>query len=237
MSRTRARALAVALLALCLNACGGAGENRKLDAAEPLFADYLDAAGALDTIDSGVLREFAGAGRDTWAARHEQSEAALRTALEGIDEDGLSPPGRRGLSSMRSALALRAAGPSGLAPNCLDAGRSDATGPALREALYACFGSVGDVIVFEGRTHARVGALGLLEELDTSARRRALFEAMGPLYRAINGGNEPDSPYRRMIGLEVARMRANIASAEASLGVEPGEGAAWLARACAWRVE
>jgi hypothetical protein len=216
----------IAMLAFALAACGG---ERRIEATETLFADYLDAAGAVDTIESGVAAEFDGANGEAWSARYQTSEAALTRALEAIDEATLSPQQRRSVATMRSALALRAG--SGEA-RCEDARRADATGGELRAALYACFGSIGRDLRFEGRTISRIEALGLMEELEQPTRRRAVFEAMAPLYAAVNGEGA-DSPYKRMIALERARMRGTITAAEASLGLAPGEGRAWLERALA----
>jgi hypothetical protein len=122
-----------------------------------------------------------------------------------------------------------------LAPagNCTDAARPDATGRELRTALYACFSSVGDEIQFEGYRYTRGDSLELLARLAEPERRRALFMAMEPLWRAVNGQNSPDSPYRRMITAEAAHAAANIADAEASLGLSAGTGERWLEQALA----
>ncbi|GAM98802.1 hypothetical protein U91I_02438 [alpha proteobacterium U9-1i] len=225
------RALGAALAFLAVSACSGA--DAPLDAAEPLLGDYLDAAAALDTIDSGVRTEFDGAGRAEWAERYNARETALREAIGAIDGGRLSSQGARRLATMRSALTLRAASAEA---DCADARRPGATGAQLRAALYACFSSVGGALQFERKTISRLDALGLLEDIDQPARRRAVFEAMNPLYVAINGDGGATSPYRRMVESEAAQMRANIGAAEASLGLRAGEGQRWLERALtAWR--
>jgi hypothetical protein len=222
---------ATTLLVGVLSACSGGDAG--IDRAEPLLAEYLDAAGALDAIDATDVADFDGADRREWRARYETSEAGLRRVLAEIDEQNLSAQGRRSLQTMRSALALREAAGD---VRCADTQRLEATGAELRAGLYACFDEVGGALSFEGRTLSRLDALGLLEEIEQPARRRAVFEAMAPLYVAINGDNGAQSPYRRMVSLETARMRANIAAAETSLGLAPGAGATWLERALsAWR--
>lgn len=226
LARAACVSVATALLVGVLGACSDG--DAQLERAEPLFADYLDAAGALDTIDTGASTEFNGADRAEWAARFERSEAALRRAVAGLDADALSETGLRSLQTMRSALALRE---ETTVADCADAERSDATGAELRAALYACFAEVGGALRFEGRTISRLDALGLLEEIEQPARRRAVFDAMAPLYAAVNGDGGASSPYRRMIALEAGRMRATISAAEASLGLAPGGGAAWLEQA------
>jgi hypothetical protein len=196
----------------------------------------MDAAGASAAIESGAISTFDGLDRAAWKARYDQSLAALNAALARVDEQRLSTTDRRAFAGMRSGVEWRTE--ASLAPtgDCNGAARMDATGDDLRVALYACFSSVGDAIAFEGRTYARVAALQLLEQLEEPARRRALFMAMAPLWRAVNADNAPSSPYRRLIVAEAERARANIANAEASLGLEPGSGERWLERALeAWR--
>jgi hypothetical protein len=207
-----------------------------VEAAEEAYADFLDAAGALDTIDSGLMDTFDGAGRDAWQGRYDQSLSSLEISLASLDQTALSPLNQRALASMRAGVAYREG--SSLAPegDCANAARNDATGAELRAALYACFSSVGDAIAFEGRTYARIAVLQMLEQMEEPSRRRALFLAMAPLWEAVNAGNEPDSPYRRLTAAERERMRANIARAEAALGLEPGGSEDWLVSALeAWR--
>ena len=52
--------LGATVAALVLAACADPDVAR-LDAAEPVLADYLDAAGAVDLLDSGVRPDFDGA--------------------------------------------------------------------------------------------------------------------------------------------------------------------------------
>ncbi len=52
---------------------------------------------------------------------------------------------------------------------------------------------------FEQGTVDRGTALGLLSDIEEPARRKALHDAFLPLWAALNGKNEPDSPYRRLI--------------------------------------
>lgn len=218
--------------ALTLAACAQSPDAR-VTAAETLFADYRDAAGAKDTIEFGFVTEVERADRATWEARYRERRAALETALEGVEAAKLSPVNRRALASMRADLEYRASG--SLAPTGDCAQRTDAEGDALRAALYACFSEIGDAIAFEGRTYPRTAALQTLERLNEPARRRALFFAIAPLWQAVNGANDPQSPYRRHIRAQAESARGTVARAEASLGLSPGEGEAWLARALeAW---
>jgi hypothetical protein len=228
--------LLIAFLGTVSVAAAAATANRLVEAAEPQYADFLDAAGAIATLDAGLVTRFDGLDRAGWQARFDRSLAGLNAALAAIPEQVLSAHDRRALNSMRSGIAFRTGASLAPAGNCADAGRAEATGRELRTALYACFSSVGDAIEFEGRRYTRAAALGLLERLAAPQRRRALFMAMAPLWHAVNGADTPDSPYRRMVAAEAAHARANITDAEASLGLAPGAGERWLEQALeAWR--
>ena len=150
-------------------------DERRLNAAEPTFADFQDAAGAIATIDSGLSESFDGLDRAGWQVHFDRSLKALNSALAEVSGKRLSPQGRRALASMRSAMADRTG--SSLAPtgNCADAARPGATGRELRTALYACFSSVGDEIQFEGYRYTRGDSLELLTRISEPERRRALF--------------------------------------------------------------
>ncbi|MGH8284589.1 MAG: hypothetical protein ACRETT_02350, partial [Steroidobacteraceae bacterium] len=51
---------------LLLMSCAASAETGPLLAAEQCFADFLDAHGAVETIDAGTLREIDGKGRSYW---------------------------------------------------------------------------------------------------------------------------------------------------------------------------
>jgi hypothetical protein len=231
-----AHTLAAALALLCLTPAAHAQPANRLGPVEPLYADFLDAGGAISLIESGAVASFEGLDRAAWQARFEASLSALNQTLARLDEARLSAQDRRALAGMRSGIEFRTN--ASLAPtgDCAAGARAGASGRELRTALYACFSSVGDAVAFEGRPYARVAALQLLERLDEPERRWALFMAMEPLWRAVNADNAPSSPYRRLIVAEAESARANIANAEQSLGLAPGAGERWLLQALeAWR--
>ena len=66
-----------------------------------------------------------------------------------------------------------------------------------------------------------------------------MFDAFAPLWTALNGSNEADSPYRRMIALaaaEAARGGSEIDAAARAIGVAPAEVERWLVQVLeAWR--
>lgn len=232
------RALGGALLACVLAACTQQAGDRAVEAAEAHYADYVDAAGARDTIASGLMTQVDGADRATWQRRYDRSLVALHEAIDDLDAEGLSPENARALQAMRDGIAWRDTGSLTPDGDCADARRQNATGDELNAALYACFSSEGDNIRFEGRTLARTAALAELERIEEPARRRALFVAMSPLWRAVNADNRGSSPYRRLIALQAEEARAIIAAAESAIGIEPGQAEAWLVQALeAWRGE
>jgi hypothetical protein len=222
---------AAALLALALAACA----HPTLAEAESRYAAFVDAAGAVETIDSGIVSEVGGRARADWASQRATSAAYLHRTLPR-----LIPPqdarARRSLDAMKAGLAYREDSAEGASLTCADAHRTDLSPQQLSNALYECFSSIGDAIAFEDAIYARIAALQALEQIDDPARRRGLFVALSALGSAINDDNAADSPYRRLIAGRSAAMRASIANAEISLGLNAGEGEAWLVAALeAWR--
>ena len=62
---------------------------------------------------------------------------------------------------------------------------------------------------------------------------KALFLAFLPLWKAVNGANEPDSPYRRLIALAAEDARSDgsaIDAAARTVGITPTELEQWLVR-------
>jgi len=87
--------------------------------------------------------------------------------------------------------------------NCQDSKRKDLDYASLRKALVACFVEIGGSMSFEGGKINRQTALDLLHEIQEPERRKVVFAALGPLWKALNGDNESDSPYRRLIAMAV----------------------------------
>ncbi len=124
-------------------------------------------------------------------------------------------------------------------PTCADAQRRDADYAMMRDALVDCFVEHGNRLRFDGREIDRGTALALLHTVDDPAQRRALFEAFAPLWTALNGRNEPDSPYRRLVALAAADARergSEVDAAARAIGIETREVERWLVRVLeAWR--
>jgi len=210
--------------------------------AESAYADAIDAAGIVGTIDSGLIASYGGADRATWLERQKTGIQEFRRRIALVPTQGLSPIDTRAVATMRRKIDTLDSDEAGsLAPtgHCADAARKEIEYAALRSALYACFDEHGNAVKFEGKSLTRVGALGMLAEIDEPARRETLFHAFEPLWLAINGHDERDSPYRRVIRMaahEAARSGSEIDAAARTLGVTSAEVEAWLERVLeAWR--
>jgi hypothetical protein len=212
---------------------------------ERAYADWLDATYAVSTLSSGAVPLIDGRDQTSWQILLKQRTAVLKARLD--HESRLKPRGEaaRRLRMMRQALAnppaeALATSAEESASRCETVGSTNLDRTALSAALYGCFERYGNQIPFEGRTIARTTALDLLQDLDSSERRKALFDALVPLWRRINADDAPGSPYRRLIGLAVDEARKNgssrITDAARTLGIPPGEVEAWLVAVLArWR--
>ena len=217
----------------------------QLSRLESAYADFNDAAGAVGLIDSDparyAARGYAGTSRERWVQLYRTRRSQLLRGLKQIKERDLSDSDRRAVSLMREALGDSTPTPASLAPSghCADTQRRDLPLRAQQQALYACFVELGNRLPFEGATVTRVDAFGLLGSLSDSERRKALFLAFEPLWHALNGNDEPDSPYRRMIRQAAQRTHGAPSPpvlAERTIDVSPGEPELWLERILdAWR--
>lgn len=229
-----------ALLGLCLSACGAPAATPSIDSIESAYADLTDAHGALGLIDSGFTTMYAGKNREQWATVFEAKRAAASEGLNKLAMRTLAPIDARAALVMREGIEALAAEGS-LAPTyrCSDAQSDARDSTALRAALYACFDQLANNIEFEGAKLVRVSAFDLLARIDEPERRKRLFHAFTPLWQAVNGASEADSPYRRMIVMAAAEARASgsaIDAAARTVGVSTGEVERWLEQIlAAWR--
>ncbi|MBX3702344.1 MAG: hypothetical protein KF822_01050 [Steroidobacteraceae bacterium] len=218
--------------------------SQPLAAAEAHFLDFLDADSAVGLIDSGFTAEFEGRDRAAWETARKAQYDHLTAALAQIDEAALTKEDAAALAAMRVTLADHA-DPSAAtahdpaAPRCADAHRTDLDYAGLRAALVSCFRELGNHMYFEGRVIDRGTALQLLHDIEEPERRMLLFDAFQPLWDALNGGNRPDSPWRRMIRMaaeEAAQHGSQIDAAAKAIGVTTPQVEQWLVRILeAWR--
>ncbi len=215
-----------------------AAGHLRIERAEARYADWLDATGAVGTIDSGLTAQVDGRDRRQWNERRLKLTATLQKTLGEIDESSLSKEDAHALRAMREGLvsnALDLSDSESAKPpvHCDDGTRVGGTDPTpLQLALYACFEEIGNRISVEGKPVVRTTALQWLQEFDDAERRKHLFFAFAPLWGAVNAENQADSPYRRMIALTASQMRQSgsspIDDAAATLGMTPAQIEQWL---------
>jgi hypothetical protein len=105
--------------------------------------------------------------------------------------------------------------------------------------LYAAYTAATESLVVDGEPISRLAILGWLAREADPARRRDLFVALEPIWRAVDGDGGPSSPYRALIGDAAARYRragSPFAANAAALGIEPADVEGWcVAILDAWR--
>ncbi|HWG71280.1 MAG TPA: hypothetical protein VN692_17820 [Steroidobacteraceae bacterium] len=200
-----------------------AGDASGLHEAEQRYAAFLDAYGAREAIDSGLLHQVDGKDRPYWDRRFATERHALEVSLRGLSGRALSGGDAALSASLQAGLAYFGDESTSASPDarCADASRPATADGPLREALVSCFREIGNRIQFEGHEMTRVAALQLLQSLEPATRREQLFQALRPLWQAIDGDNGPTSPYRRVIASAAAEASAHgspIDAAARSLG-------------------
>jgi hypothetical protein len=200
------------------------------------YADLMDAAGTLSLLESRPDRDASYDGFDAghWQKKRDKALARVQQSLAKVRTEGLSAGDIRAIEVMRRHVADLASADS-LAPTaqCAAAASKKLDYDALTRSLYACFDELGNRIRFENETLTRVDALDLLARIEEPERRKALFDAFRPLWSSVNGANEPDSPYRRMIRLaaqEARRSGSEVDVAARTLGVATSDIEQWLAQ-------
>jgi hypothetical protein len=237
------RALLISFL-LAATGAGHAAEPGPLAPVEARFLDFLDAANAVDYVNSGMVAEYEGHDLAYWEAAVRERHAALLASIGKLDEPKLASPDAAALAAIRVTLDDYG-NPSPAVTNaetelaCKDRYRQELGYDDLRTVLSGCFREIGNNLEFEGGTVDRGSALGLLYDLEEPARRKALFDAFGPLWSAINGNNESTSPYRRLLKAAAAEEATNGSGATAAaraIGVTVPDVERWLVQILsAWR--
>lgn len=221
-------------------------------------AAYEDARLLEDQVDvtraRGAMTTPHGVPLSDLAERHRAALIALRRELAARSLTGLGPDDQRALDSIRRTLEESQGKEADAAPSGPDSAalrnvecdydpealsrRPDGV-KALAERMYACFGRAAEHLDFEGDSLDRLAVFGLLPLTDEPGRRQRLFLALAPVWASINRDNGPRSPYRHLVRLSAARMRAANTSVEAgagALGMEPRHVEGWLVSILeAWR--
>jgi nitroreductase len=240
MTRYKSKLVIFLTAALVLWGAGACALARSLPEIEGAYADFNDASGAISLIESGLRDSYEGRTRSEWQHLQQEARDQVLAGLKGLADGSLSPADRRAVEIMRRSLA-DAAEDGSLAPvgKCEDAQRKDIDYAAMRVALYACFGALSNSLDFEGQKVTRVGAFDLLTRMNEPERRKKLFMQFVPLWQAINGKSERDSPYRRLIVMAAADARTRgsaIDDAAKTIGARTPEVEKWLEQILeAWR--
>jgi hypothetical protein len=221
-----------------------AAPSSPLAPTEALFLEFLDARDAVAYINSGHVDEWEGAKIDAWTERQLTRHRALLANIATLKPATLPPADAAALAAIQVTLAdfgdpSPAVANAADEPSCADRHDKTLDYEGLSAALSACYREIGNQLSFEGDTIDRGGALGLWYDLEDPARRKALHDAFLPLWAALNGNNEPDSPYRRLIKLAAAEESSSgsgVAAAARAIGVSVDEVEKWLVQVLeAWR--
>ncbi len=238
--------LLAALAAVFLPACAGKPPV-SVSAAEAacqdtrFFKDRIDvmrARGAATTPSGITLTDLLAqyrAARARLVAALPPGEAGIRGSEDGRALDVMRRTLAKDLGEESGPAATAAPGPPGTIDCAYDAAvlaRGQDGMRLLGEKMYACFGRAAHDLPFEGTTLDRLTVFSLLPVTDDAARRRRLFLAFGPVWKAINGDGGPaTSPYRQLVRLSAARLaaaRSSVEAGAADLGIEARDVEAWL---------
>jgi hypothetical protein len=206
---------------------------------EQIYADAVDAVGILTTIDSGLFKVYQGKGRAEWEQIYREKRNDFAKGVATVSTASLSAADLHALSIMRASLqSTLPENPYDSTSNysssdgtCKDASRKTLDSAALSAALYSCFDQLGNKLSFKNRSLTRDSAIALLSRTEDPQERRALFLAFVPLWEAINGRDEVDSPYRRRIKFAAAEYAAQgfpIDAAAKAIGQQPADVERWL---------
>ena len=241
MRATSRIAIALLLTASAALASAAGTPAASLTEAESAFLEHLDAVGAVGYLESGGAERYAGRDLAGWQARQASTRRRLDAALRALHGMDLPVREREALTAIHKTLASLAPEDTSTprAPACSDAGNHDLDYDALRAALANCFVEHGSRLRHGERVIDRGTALQLLHVVDDPAERKAIFESFGPLWTALNGRNEPDSPYRRVVRLaavEAQRSGSEIDAAARAIGIDTPTVERWLVQVLeAWR--
>ena len=222
------------------NSSPGEAPSDVLAKGETSYAELMDASSILAAIDSGLFTAYEGRDRVAWERVREEKYKEVTARLGAIAKD-LSESDARALMLIRKGVESISA--SQTSPvhklRCKDAQAHDLKAADLRSALYSCFEELGNNLEFEGNRLTRVAALDLLTQTAEPERRKSLFMAFVPLWRALNGNDEAESPYRRMIAQSAADAAKNgspVDEAAKTLGLQTAQVETWLVQILdAWR--
>lgn len=221
---------------------------------EQLFDSVRYLADQIDVTRARVASvSIHGVRLDSLIAAYGRTRPRLVEVLVGVETAGLGAGDAAAVARMDTVAralprpdriaAAGGLGPTPTAPKCaydpsaVGSGRSGLD--SLTARVIACYGAAAGRIVVAGDTLDRLTILGLLGSTGDPARRERLFRALAPVWRAVDGDDGPDSPYRRMVALRQAAWAGGpspMARTAATFGIDEREAERWLVQALrAWR--
>lgn len=231
------------LVSLCLGACAGTG-NTPAQPHGPLAAAELAFQRMRYWDDQVRLR--ASRGLEGWpgAAEEEDSLTAARAGYR-LRRDPIDPGRLNGVDAAALQVLDREARQLLDRPTESGTGRVNcaaqppASLAALTDFTSTCYGRAAEAIVVGRDTLNRLEILGRLARVDDRATRRRLFLALTPVWRSVNGGNEPGSRYRELVRLRRAAWGDSASPIQAkapAFGLRTAELERWLEQALdRWR--
>ena len=155
------------------------------------------------------------------------------------DVSALDADDRRALELMRDGIVTADSYRLPVAPALTDGDCEEAVdwrraidegGAVLRVRLEACYGARAEALATSDGVLTRLQILARLGSEPDAANRRALFLALEPLWRVVNGDDDDGSPYRAFMREEARAWRAGASPAAANaaaLGVTTDEIETW----------
>jgi hypothetical protein len=241
------KSLAPIFLLACFTSTAVAGmtaDSKKVAEVENIYADLSDAFTIITTIDSGLFASYRGKDRAAWERLYREKRKEFSARLAKLPDHGPSKNDTDAIGAMRKqsetfSESVSAPFNPGTTGKCEEATRKDQNYASLRIALLACFTEKGNDVNFEGAKINRQSVLDQLHEIEEPERRKAVFMSLAPLWQAVNGNDEPDSPYRRMIALtaaDAAKHGSEVDAAARDAGVNTADVERWLEQILdAWR--
>ncbi|HYH92992.1 MAG TPA: hypothetical protein VD763_07520 [Candidatus Saccharimonadales bacterium] len=173
-----------------------------------------------------VVAEHRGTGPSpVEAAAYDASRRAFAASLDRVAVPDGDSVAAAGLATIRAALpTLDEYVPVAGIDSPIDGG-ADPELAAFAAATLEAYGEAASAIRIGEETIDRLTAFGRLATTPDDGERRAIFEAMAPVWRAIAGDGADTTPYRRIVAGSAARWARDgsvIDANAAVLGIEPG---------------
>jgi hypothetical protein len=194
---------------------------------EAAWAELLRLAGDVVVARSrGAPADPPGGSTAGLVRRYRRARRALGPALETAGGTASTHAERDAIATIRSSLGwldeLEPVPGTAIAGSTSDEPDDVA---ALRRTVFGRYGRAAAAVRVDGERLDRLSVLARLAVEPDAGRRRALFEALDPVWRAVDGDGGEASPYRRLLSASAARWRRDgspIEANAAALGIAPG---------------